>query len=393
MKITKLEAVPLRPLALSGAFATTNVVMNDLNVVIVRAETDEGIVGYGEAMPAWEVTGETQASVVGCVALYQNARLLYADDLLVGRSIATLDDVRAVMERLNPADQPATVMGNTSAKAAIEQALLDACARYQNKTLHDLLGITPCPVPASTTCGIRPVDETLAWVEDKLREKPFAIRLKLGSQAELVGRHSSMERDVEVVRRAAEMIRASGQKTLLVADANEGFVSAPRALIFCRQVEGCLNWLEQPTLGEDVLAFRAIRQQADVPLMADESLHGYGHARLLIELGGVDYFNIKLMKTGGLLAALRIIDLAAEHGIRCQVGSMVESSLGCLMGCYTYMARPAQMVSTDMYAWTRVANDPWHLLWAEGCRVTLADAQRVGTGVDDNMLRSLMAAD
>jgi len=81
--------------------------------------------------------------------------------------------------------------------------------------------------------------------------------------------------------------------------------------------------------------------------MADEAVHGYEQARLLLELGGVDYINIKLMKTGGLLRALDIFDLAAEFGVKCQIGSMIESSLGASMGCQAALIRP-QIVSTDL---------------------------------------------
>ena len=150
MKITRLEAIKLKPLAMRQAFSTTNVLLNSLHFVLVRIETDRGIEGYGEALPAWEVTGETADSVAGCIALYQDPHRLYADDLLVGRDIGSLGAIRAMMDDLLPTGRPFTVMGNAAAKAAIEQAALDACARLQGVSIPALLGITPAPVASAT---------------------------------------------------------------------------------------------------------------------------------------------------------------------------------------------------------------------------------------------------
>jgi L-alanine-DL-glutamate epimerase-like enolase superfamily enzyme len=391
MRVRKLEAHPLRPLKMNEPFSTTNVLLSDLYFVIVRVETDSGAVGYGEALPAWEVNGETQASVAGCIELCKNARQVYDKDLLIGKPIATLDDIRAVMDRLQPVHWPATIAGNSAAKAAIEQALLDACARHQQKPLHQLLDIAPAAVTTSVTSGIRPVSETLGWVERVLALKPKLIRLKVGSQAEKVGEHASLDRDIEVVVRTREMIRGSGQNILLAADANEGFTDAPRALEFCRPVEGLLDWLEQPVLAEDRLAFREISRHVEVPLMADESLHSYGDAKLLVELGGVEYFNVKLMKAGGLISALRIIDLAADHGVKCHIGSMVETSLGCLMGCYAAMSRPETVGTTDMNAWKYIADEPWKILTEKNGEIELSNPAAVGTGANDRIVQALSA--
>ena len=384
MKITELDAIVLRPLRMRQALSTTNVMLNDLHFIVVRLETDVGVIGYGEALPAWEVTGETEYSIIGCVELYKSKAHLYEKDCLIGKSIATLDDVRSLMDRLHPVTRPYTVAGNSSAKAAIEQAMLDACARYRATPLHELLGVVPTEVKSAVTSGIRPVDETLSWVEETLKSMPFLIRLKVGDQNEQVGGRASLSRDIEVVKGASALIRTSGQNVLLAADANEGFVDADRTIEFCNRIEAVWIWWSSLS-GEDRAA-SYIRRKVDVPLMAGEVLHGYGDAKLLLQLGGVDYFNVKTMKSGGILPALRTIDLAAEYNVKCHVGSMGETSLGCLMGCYAAMARPAQVVSTDMLAWTYLADEPWHLLGAEGSAVKLRNAGAVGTGVTDERL-------
>lgn len=59
------------------------------------------------------------------------------------------------------------------------------------------------------------------------------------------------------------------------------------------------------------------------------------------------------MKTGGLRGALHFIDLAREHGIQCQIGSMIESMYGIAMGCNAFILRP-EIISTDLYAFHRL---------------------------------------
>ena len=122
-----------------------------------------------------------------------------------------------------------------------------------------------------------------------------------------------------------------------------------------------------------------------MPLMADEAVHGYEQARLLLELGGVDYINIKLMKTGGLLRALDIIDLASEYGVRCQIGSMIESSLGASMGCQAALIRP-QIVSTDLNSFDLLSENYAKGVQIEGAELKISQDPGCGMKFDDKDL-------
>lgn len=65
-----------------------------------------------------------------------------------------------------------------------------------------------------------------------------------------------------------------------------------------------------------------------------------------------DLFNIKLAKTGGLEDAVRIADLAAEHGIGCMVGSMMEPRISIGAAVHLSLAHPADtMVDLDAPLW------------------------------------------
>jgi L-alanine-DL-glutamate epimerase-like enolase superfamily enzyme len=61
--------------------------------------------------------------------------------------------------------------------------------------------------------------------------------------------------------------------------------------------------------------------------MADESVFDHYDAIRLIEADAIDYVNIKLAKSGGLLEARKIADATGERGIPCMLGGMLESRL------------------------------------------------------------------
>ena len=97
MKITAVKNIPIK-LQMKEPFVIASVTNFDMYYVIVKVETDTGVSGYGEATPAWEVTGETWQSVAACVDLFTDGSLLGYS--LIGREIGSLEAVRAIMETI-----------------------------------------------------------------------------------------------------------------------------------------------------------------------------------------------------------------------------------------------------------------------------------------------------
>jgi len=373
MIIQSIRTIPIK-LQMKEPFVIASVTNFDMYYVVVCLETDTGILGYGEATPAWEVTGETYQSVMACVDLFTDGRLLGYS--LIGREIGSLEAVREIMDAIEPRHDIRLVHGNPSAIAALEQAMLDACAKAASQPIYALFNARHASISFTKNISIFDVDTTLQRVQAGLDQGFGTIRLKVGIPGS--GGLPGYERDYQAIKGARELIRHSGRPVMLISDANQGFRDPATTIEFCRRVEDLLDWLEQPTLASDLLAFSKIRRRTSVPLMADEAVHGYEAARMLLELGGVDYLNIKLMKTGGLLRALDIIDLAEEHGVRCQIGSMLESSLGASMGCQTALIRP-QVISTDLNSYDLLKENFAAGLRIEGTQLWLS--QDVGCGM------------
>ena len=68
--------------------------------------------------------------------------------------------------------------------------------------------------------------------------------------------------------------------------------------------------------------------------MADESVHSPEDALRLIRAEAVDFINIKLMKSGGILKGRKIAEVAEAADIPCMIGCMSESELGIAAGVH-----------------------------------------------------------
>lgn len=380
MRITALETYPVK-LAMREPFVIASAVNDDMFYVVVRLLTDEGIVGFGEAIPAWEVTGETAFSVIDAVHhLCDPAKCGFT---LIGMDLSGLPEALAVIDRISPHAAISALAHAPSAKAALEQAILDAVGKRLGQPVYALFGGENRPISFNNVIGIFGVDETLRRAEALLAAGPRTLKLKVG----LPDADGRFERDIAVIRECRALIVRTDPTVKLAADANQGYVTAEQAIAVLRCVEGMLDWLEQPCLAQDKLAFRRIKAACGTPLMADESVHGYHDAELLLEDRAVDYLNLKLMKTGGLVEALRIAELASQHGVPCQIGSMLESELGTAFGCHAFLSHP-NLRSAELGAFRRLRYSLGSGLSVEGTTVQVTETPGCGIRVDEDALRA-----
>ncbi len=327
MKIVRIERFPIR-IDLKEPFVIGNWVGERLDMVATKIHTDEGIVGYGEAVPAFEVTGETQQGTMAVIALLRHR--------LEGMALSSWEDVLKVVEILDPTEIPQIVWGAPSAKAGIEGAVLDAYGKYVGKPVYALFGGTVKTLALPQTIGICPPEKAVERAVQAVEAGAPRIKLKVGLPKS--AGMTNYERDVVTVREVRAALDRIKPEAPVVVDANQGYVTPEKAIEIGRKFEGMIGWLEQPILADDKLGLAKVRKELDVPIMADEAVHSVHDARLLLELGAVDYINIKLMKSSGIIGARRIADLAEQYGVPCQIGSMIESTVGTAMGAHAFLS-------------------------------------------------------
>ena len=142
------------------------------------------------------------------------------------------------------------------------------------------------------------------------------------------------------VKRIEAVRERVGEEIAIRVDVNQGWVNSANTLQAMRQLENYgIDWLEQPVVQDDIDAMVEIKSKSTVPLMIDEGIRDFNNMREIIAKRAADKVNIKLMKCGGIYPAMKLATMAEMAGIECQIGSMVESSIGSAAGFHVAFSK------------------------------------------------------
>lgn len=294
MKIRHTEiyqfSIPMVPFAI--ATGTMDYAQN----VLIRLHTDEGIVGTGECSAFPMIVGETQQT---CIAVAK-------DFATVVKGKNPLD----IKGRLAEFDN--YIAGNTTIKSAFDMALYDIAAQDAVLPLYAYLGGHKKEITTDITVGIDTPEQMAALAFQFKENGASIIKVKVGKDPK-----------TDILRIKA--IRAAvGPDLKIRLDANQGWhlEEAVEALAGMRDLD--IEFCEQPMRSYDDNMITALKSQIKIPLMADESCY---HPRDVAKtaMAGFDYINIKLAKSGGIFNALQLASNAADLGIPCMMGGMLES--------------------------------------------------------------------
>ncbi|MBI2714288.1 MAG: hypothetical protein HYX37_07505 [Rhizobiales bacterium] len=271
--------------------------------VLVRIESDTGLVGWGEAASAPVMTGETLESIVSAVH--------YLEQTVRGRDPADIAGALAAMD--------GRMYGNHGAKAGIEIALHDLTGRATATPVHALLGAKRrSQVALLAVIGGGDVDGDLRDAEKKKSAGFTAFKIKVGID--------TPENDAARTRAICKILNG----LLISADANQGFSTA-EALAYVRAVEGSgLNFFEQPVMADDLAGMTAVAAATKIAIGADEGIHSLDDIAHHHEHKAARGVSLKAIKLGGIRAVVEAGRLCERLGmsvnISCKTG---ESSVAC----------------------------------------------------------------
>jgi L-alanine-DL-glutamate epimerase-like enolase superfamily enzyme len=268
--------------------------------VVVRIETEEGVVGFGECSPFMSINGESMDT---CFIVGQ-----YFAKIFKGKDALQISERIADMDRL--------IYGNSSIKSAFDIALYDIASQNEGVPLYKFLGgDVSKPIYTDYTVSIGEPDTMVAEALRIQAEGYPAIKVKLGKDGKK-----------DVIRMKA--IRAAvGDAIPLRIDANQGW-SVEEAIETLQALESVnIQHCEEPIARWDYLNLPRVKKASPIPLMADESCGDEHDAKRLVDMDACDYLNIKLGKAGGIYKALKIVEVAREKNIHLQVGAFMESRL------------------------------------------------------------------
>ena len=198
-----------------------------------------------------------------------------------------------------------------AARCGLDIALHDLIGKDCGKPLYRLLGLDPAKTPlTSFTVGISDPETTLRKVAE-IGDHPV-MKVKLGS--------GTSKEQIETIA----LIRSKYAGTIRI-DANEGW-STEQAIEMLGELERYeIEFCEQPIPAGNPEQLRYIREHSKIPIVTDED------SRVAEDLpklyGCVDGINVKLVKTGGIRGALKMIHTARALGLKIMLGCMVESQI------------------------------------------------------------------
>jgi L-alanine-DL-glutamate epimerase-like enolase superfamily enzyme len=240
----------------------------------------------------------------------------------------------------DPADIPGWVGedGPAPARCALDLALHDRIGRQQGLPLHQLLAL-PAPKSLATSFTISiDAPEKMAEKARQIAQYPI-IKVKLGSADDVA---------------CIAAIREARPDAKIRVDANAAW--SPEEAV--RRIEALapydLEMVEQPTPKSDIEGMGFVQARVAVPVVADESVQTLADVEALAA-AGVQGLNLKLMKVGGLAAAVAMLRRAQALGMRIMLGCMVETSLGTT--AMAHLSGFAEWVDLD--APLLIANDPF----------------------------------
>ena len=274
-------SIPLRE-----PFVTATGVVTARDLVLLRLEDDDGVVGFGEAAPLPSYDG------------------------------VSIEDVVAALR----AEEP----GPPQARTAEEMARLDLEARREGRPIGEPGAEA---IAVNRTLGAGPPEEVGRQAEQGVRDGFACFKLKVGLPDDL--------------DRVAAVRLAVGPWPAIRLDAN-GAWSVDEAVAKLKELATFdIQLVEQPcaTLGE----MAEVRRHVTVPVAADESVATPADVRAAAAAEACDVVNVKLAPSGGFCAARESLREASQHGLETFLSSTLDGPWGIAAALQLAAAERVQM--------------------------------------------------
>lgn len=342
MKITKVEAIPLfaafadaldivPPELSQPAFSMRNNPLLGQGAVIVRIETDEGLIGVGEAMGRPGPRG-TAAHINEVLA-----PMLIGADPRHHQALWT-----AMNEQMRFA--PMGISG-------VDIALWDLRGKIYGDSLVNLLG---GQMRETVDCYASPIpyletpDESAEKAREFLRGGFRAVKLKIGR---------SLGTDLEHV----EAVRAAiGSDIQLLVDANGAYTVSESIDLAKELVKLGVYWLEEPVHPEYPDDLARIRRRVDLPVVSGEWLGSWVQFRDLLKAEAVDVIMPNITRCGGITGMMKIADMALLENVR-----VAPHGVGAGIGIIAAIAACAVMPNFLIYEYNQLFNPLRHSVMRE----------------------------
>lgn len=354
-RITSVETTPVA-LPFHEPYVTSAGTLEVREMILLRITTDDGLTGWGDAVPLSLRGGASLAEV-------SDALEECCAPLLVGSPL----DREALLDVCAESRPPPPAL------AAVDVALLDLAGKASSEPAWRVLGAGAAPsVACNATLGAGEPAATAA-VAGNLAELGFAtFKIKVGTGE-----------DLERVRAVRD---AAGEAAKLRVDANGAWSVATAIEMLTEMSRLRLELAEQPCATSEELA--ALGGRIDVPIVADENVASEADAARVAALGACDAATVKLAKVGGPRVALRIAATLPSY-----LSSALDSPLGIAAAAHTVGALPGGgfvadlahgLATSGLFADNVADDEPFR-----GPAIDLSDAPGLGVEIDEAAVERL----
>jgi len=308
MKISDIRTIALS-CRCDPPYASAAGVQSQRAALLVEIETDDGIVGIGEA----GIGGGVTADVIGKVL----APLLRGEDPLLIEHLW-----QKTFARTRQYGRRGLVM---QAISGIDIALWDIAGKVAKLPVYRLLGASRDRVEAYASGGFYQEGKSaadLAGEAEGYRARGFkGMKMKIGRNPstqthlrQLLGQAEFCEVDPsEDLARVAAVRQALGPQGKLMVDVNCAW-SPDFAIEMGRAMEAQkLYWIEEPVATDDIDGSARVADALATPIAGYETEMGLYGFRELIDRGAVDIVQADIAWSGGFSECRRIAAYAQAH--------------------------------------------------------------------------------
>jgi muconate cycloisomerase len=261
--------------------------------VVARLSDQDGVQGWGQAVPVESWTYETVESVESTLARYLGPALIGADP-------ADLPEVHARMER---AIRPSFSVGQPLAKAALDLACHDLWGRQAGRSVSDLLG------------GGKIERVTLSWTINAPSLEKAHEQLEQGHAAGYssynvkIGPPQTAAYDRDLIR----AVRDFAPRGFHWADANTSYDVETALEMAPRLAHAGFRAFESPVPPNRVRDYQSLKRLGALPILMDEGMVSPVEVEEFAALGMLDGVAMKVARCGGLWPASRMVEVLKKE--------------------------------------------------------------------------------
>jgi L-alanine-DL-glutamate epimerase-like enolase superfamily enzyme len=290
VKTTAVRVPLVEPLKWSGG------IRESASGLIVEVETDEAVVGVGEA------PGPTLPAIQAVIER-ELAQFLVGEDPL---------RTEWLVHRMEEYSRNWSGVG-AYAIAGLELALLDLKGKALDVPVAELLGgLGRQSVPVIGYLFIDEAEANAQKAAEFVEAGHTELKLKVGRD---------LTQDYDTLAAIRERV---GYDVKVRIDANMNW-SVPAAIKWIKALEQFdLQFIEQPVPDFDLEGMATVRRAVSSPIAADEACTSVRSALELLKAEACDVFVVYPSEAGGLTRALQIAAIAEAAGKWCAIGSWAE---------------------------------------------------------------------